>query len=144
MSAAGDDRADPRPSPGFTLIEMLVVLAILGLVSGIAYPALDRALRRQAFLDACARVEAGVRSARAAALAEGRAVRVRGDADGHGFLYGDAEEPLPDAAVLRLPADGIAFYPDGSATGGDVVLRLQGLDRGWRVVRGTGRLERLP
>lgn len=137
MSAAGN-------ASGFTLIEMLVTLAIAGLISGIAYPSLERALRRQDALDAAMRIEAALRSARAEALGGGRAVRLRMLPDGGGVRYGDAEERLPKGAALRLPPAGIAFFADGSAEGGEVVLTASGMARRWRIQGGTGRVERLP
>ncbi|NLS28369.1 hypothetical protein S2M10_33790 [Sphingomonas sp. S2M10] len=136
MSAAGNPA-------GFTLIEVLVTLAIAGLISAIAFPSLERALRRQAFLDASMRVEAVLRSARADAVGGGQAVRLRLSPDGHGLADGDTVETVPDDLALRLPADGVAFFPDGSARGGDLTLAGAGMLRRWRVAGGTGRVERI-
>lgn len=137
MSAAGN------PQAGFTLIEVLVTLAIAGLIGSIAFPSLDRALRRQAFLDASMRIEAALRSARADAVGGGRAVRLRLARDGHGLTDGDAVESLPDDLALRMPIDGLAFFPDGSARGGELTLAGAGMARRWRVVGGTGGVERV-
>lgn len=137
MSAAGN-------ACGFTLIEVLVTLAIAGLIGGIAYPSLERALRRQEALDAAMRIEAALRTARADALGGGHVVRLRMLPDGQGVRHGDAEERLPAGAALRLPPAGIAFFADGSAKGGEVVLTAPGVVRRWRVQDGTGRVARLP
>src|ERR1700741_3062673 len=67
MSATG--KTDER---GFTLIEMLVVLAILGLVAAIGYPAVDRALAGRHFAQAVASVEGQLHAARASAIATSR------------------------------------------------------------------------
>jgi prepilin-type N-terminal cleavage/methylation domain-containing protein len=102
MSATG--RSDAR---GFTLIEMLVVLAVMGLVSGIAFPAVERSIAHMQFRLAAADIEAGLRAARAAAIAGGAPVAYVAASPG-----GNAE--------VELPRGGLEFYPDGSASGGTV------------------------
>lgn len=136
MSAAG--RA------GFTLLEMLVILAILALVTGIAFPALDKAMRRQAFAEATARVETMLREARARAIGEGAAVRLRAGPGGHALAAGMRVERLPDTAVVRLPSAGLAFFPDGSATGGRVDLVDGRLGAHWQVRAATAGIGRVP
>jgi general secretion pathway protein H len=107
---------------GFTLIEMLVVIAVLGLIAGIGFPAVDRALDRAEFRAAAARVELAAREARARAIGSGAPVAF-GVPTGGGPIrrQGDAFA-LPATMRLALPPQGLRFYPDGSATGGQIVL----------------------
>lgn len=104
MSATG--KTDAR---GFTLIEMLVVLAVLGLVSGVAFPAVERAVAQQRFRLAAGEVEATLRGQRASAIAQG-------------IRLGVASPALDGAMTVDLPAAGLDFYPDGSSSGGQVTL----------------------
>lgn len=126
---------------GFTLIEILVVLAILGLMAGLI---VSRGPMRSQRLetDAAARSVAGaLRLARAQAIAQNRPVEVSVDALGHMFRIGAAvPQKLPPSlaisvtAVTGLTAGGrigaISFAPDGSSSGGRIELAESG-----RVVR---------
>lgn len=115
---------------GFTLLEMLVVLAVLGLVIGIVVSrgpsgsvVLD--LRAQAAL-----ITQALRSARGEAIATDRHVAFLLDAPSHRFQVGT--HPPSDLAAqmqVSMQAAGtgpgqarIVFAPDGSATGGRIAL----------------------
>ena len=124
-----------RTSAGFTLIEMLAVLAILALVASIALPVLRRppdALR----LEAAARMLASaLRLTRAQAIAGNAELSLSIDADRRVF-----ESPVHPATALdpeisiamtvaaperRAGAAGsIRFFPDGTSSGGDIDLTL--------------------
>ena len=106
---------------GFTLLEMLVILGILGLIAGIGFPALDKALKGAAFHAAAARVELALRQRQAGAVRLGRpqaltAAELRAIADG--------PDPRARSATLRVeaPQGGLLFFPDGTSRGGEVVL----------------------
>ena len=114
---------------GFTLIEMIVVLAIMGLMLGLV---LTRGPVRNARLemDAAARDIAGsLRLARAQAIAENRPVTLDVDVV-HGNIRTDNGPPhaLPAALAIRVvaPRSGgvpaIRFAPDGSSSGGRIEL----------------------
>ncbi|WP_158299015.1 pilus assembly FimT family protein [Sphingomonas psychrotolerans] len=113
-------RHSAAPTCGFTLVELLVILAILSLMAGIVFPSVEKAMRRQSFVDSARRVELGLRSARAAAVGGGMAVRFVAARDGHGFRYAGREDRLPETATIALPDRGIQFFADGSAIGGPV------------------------
>jgi general secretion pathway protein H len=123
--------AVPARTAGFTLIEMMVVLVVLGLALTLI---LARGPMRSVAAEAgsaAGSVAQALRVARAQAIAQGRPLRVLLDAAGHRVL----PENLPavalpaavsmdvtDASGARMRAGVIGFAPDGSSTGGAVEL----------------------
>lgn len=106
---------------GFTLIEALVVLGVVGLVAGLAYPQIDRAMATLQARQARVEVAGGLLQARAQAMRVNRPVALAVTADGTGFSVGTAPaHTLPGAARLDALPDRIWFYPDGSASGGAI------------------------
>jgi general secretion pathway protein H len=134
MSAAG------KPA-GFTLIEMLVVLAVTALVTGIAFPALDRTMRGQSFEGAADAIELGLRSARADAISRGVPIRFELGADRRSVLVGGGVIPIPSGTVVTLPTQGIAFFSDGTSNGGRIDLVGSGRSRRLDVDPGSGAVE---
>lgn len=122
MSAIG--KIEPRAA-GFTLLEMLVVLAVLGLISALAFPAAERAQLGQRFEGDAATLEARLHAARAAAIASS-APRVL--------------EPgkLDGGSRVETPGESIVFYPDGSARGGALVLSAGRRSRRYTIDPGSG------
>jgi general secretion pathway protein H len=122
-------------SAGFTLIEMLVVLTIIGLVAALGFPALRRppdSLRLEA---ATRTLASALRLSRAQAIARNADVAVTIDTDRRMFessavrataLDPDISLKMIFAATERRgrAAGAIRFFPDGSSTGGDIVLIL--------------------
>ena len=121
-----------RADQGFTLIEMMVVLAIMGVLIGIAVsrgPVRSQGLQTRAAAGALAQA---LRTARAQAIARSQTVTVVIDPVRRLFTA-DGAPPQALAAGLGLEArppalpgpNGtklIQFGPDGSATGGEVLL----------------------
>ena len=105
--------------PGFTLIEMTVVLVILALVAGLV---LTRAPTRGGTVDlraATSLVAGTLRVARTRAIAANRPVPVRFDpADAALQLGGDPVRRLPPGIRIAAAAAAILFRPDGSSSGG--------------------------
>jgi prepilin-type N-terminal cleavage/methylation domain-containing protein len=112
MSATGEPN-------GFTLLEMLVVLGIAALISGIGFPAMQRQIAAQEFRTGVASATALLRDARARALRGDGVIRI--EAGPEGLRAGQTTLPLPRTVSVALDRP-IAFYGDGSATGGIVAI----------------------
>jgi general secretion pathway protein H len=124
---SGDRRA------GFTLIEMIVVLAVLGLMLGLVLsrgPMRSRTLSTRAAVGALA---GGLREARARAISTNHPVEFALDIEHKTFQIGGAAPTrLPAEYGLTLMTTGnerhsetqgaIRFEPDGSSTGGRIEL----------------------
>jgi general secretion pathway protein H len=125
-------------SPGFSLIELLVVLAIAALIMTVTPPLLSNAMPGLQLKSTARQVAAGLRYARDRAVArrsevsltvdlEARSVTVT-DRDGEIAIPDDLEISLVTAASeLRDETLGhIRFYPDGTSTGGRVTVSYRG------------------
>lgn len=108
-----------RHAGGFTLIEVLVVLVILGLMAELV---IARGPARSAGVDArsASNVLAGsLRVARSEAIVTDRPVLVAIDGAAGSVRVGTAP-PRRLGAVLIPPAHPIVFAPDGSSSGGRI------------------------
>lgn len=104
-----------RTDAGATLLEMLVVLAVLGLALGVGFPRLRgvyEALDAQAARTALA---ADLRSARARAVREDRPVVFEVAPDGREFAWDGVRTQLPDGLRLLASPRNFIFHPDGGA-----------------------------
>ncbi len=122
-----------QPNAGFTLIEMIVVLAILGLTLALVASYRAPWSRTLAADGVAMQLAADLRLARSQAIAGNRPVVVSVDLPGHRYRIGaGAFHGLPPEMRIELQtvaeerenahiAD-IRFNPDGSSTGGRIVL----------------------
>lgn len=118
---------------GFTLIEVIIVVVILGLVAGLVMtrgPMRSHTLEARAAAADVARV---LRGARGQAIGSNRSVLVLVDVARRAIAVdGGTIRPIPAnlaVAVSAVPQEtrgrllaGIRFQPDGSASGGRIVL----------------------
>ena len=107
MSAAGN------PDAGVTLLEALVVIAIMALIAGLMAPNIGASLDLLSLRQSAAVLQADLRIARATALRTGRPVVVKPLPGGHGYDWIGGTRHLPGAIVLSMSAP-VSFLPDGS------------------------------
>jgi general secretion pathway protein H len=116
---------------GFTLVELLVVFALLALVTAIVPFAFDRLREGTQYRDTVRAALTDLRQARQRAQAEGREVRFRIDLAQRRFgTEGQPPRELPQPLAMRttvaqVELEGgrgaaIRFLPGGGATGGSV------------------------
>jgi prepilin-type N-terminal cleavage/methylation domain-containing protein len=116
-----------RQQPGFSLLELLVVLILLGIMAGIAGPATGRFLSSLDFKKQTAEFMKVIRYARLMAVTEGKSVTMT-TAEGSKALVlsGGVEENrdlgLADNDTLELEPEEIIFFPEGYATPGTLVF----------------------
>jgi prepilin-type N-terminal cleavage/methylation domain-containing protein len=120
MSALGDRRARAL-SDGFTLLEVLVVIAVLALISGLAFPHIERTMESVRFASARATVEAATDAARAEAARTNSSMVLNASRDGHSLLSnGRIVATLPSSIRLETSENAPHFFGDGSSDGGAI------------------------
>jgi general secretion pathway protein H len=140
-------------SPGFTLIEVVAALAIIGLIAALALPLFPRGTTRAGVEAYAMQIASGLKGERVTAIRRGQTIATALDADSKSIRFG------ANGAVLRLPADVgfeallaqrcagradgriIAFYPAGGACGAAIALSRPGLRLEIRVNWLTGGVE---
>ena len=140
---------------GFTLIELMVVFAIMALVLSIAPSAYDKMKTSMEYRDAVRGVITDMRAARQQAVLTGRDSLFALDLQTRQYgVEGGSSRSIPDNIEMRaIVADseakgthfGIRFLPSGGASGGSVdVLRNSGDGIRLRVDWFSGRVEQEP
>jgi general secretion pathway protein H len=123
-----------RSERGFTLIEMLVVIAIVALIAAFALPQFSGAQAKADMTSTAHRLAAGLRSTRSLAMTHGRSEAFSLDT-AHGlYRSGTGAAQVIDKKVgltlvtasqerIDAAAGSIRFFADGSSTGGGIGLR---------------------
>jgi general secretion pathway protein H len=123
-----------RMSAGFTLVELVVVLAIMGLVLTAVVGTRPKTSPIRIAVTARA-IASSLQLARAQAMASNIETVFRVDTRRLEFGMDGKAQPLPkELAVVMTIAEaerthdsgGIRFYPDGQSSGGDIALSLDG------------------
>ena len=123
-----------RRDRGFTLVELLVVLAIIGLSLAIVAPLLARHSGGASLNAAASEIRTVLNQARSTAIAEDRTVAFRGDPAG-GYWLDRNHFTLPlmnGIQPLRVATAGtarISFFPSGGSSGGRIVVSSGGAER---------------
>ena len=117
-----------RRQAGFTLVEILVVLAVAGLLAGLAAGVGGRQLDGWRMRGAGHDLVADLRRLRAAAMAANRPKRLTADPQSGTWRPEDEpERRVPDGARLVVSAPELVFRPDGTAAqGGRIALIRDG------------------
>jgi general secretion pathway protein H len=135
--------APHHPDAGYTLIELLVVLAIMGMIAGVALPLLS-AGRPGIETKALARALASdLQLARQDAISRNTAnhVVLRRSGSRYALWPVGTWHALPQGIGLSMQGGEIAFYPDGSTSGGTILVEGGGVRRRVDVRWPTGRID---
>lgn len=123
-----------RSVAGFTLLELLVVLALMAMIYGLAAPMISAGMPGTELKGATRQLAAGLRKARSLAVTQKQEAVLTLDVEQRRFtLTGDKREyALPtklelslytaQSELLRDKVGAIRFYPDGSSTGGRITV----------------------
>ena len=124
--------AKPGPLPGeargYTLLELIVVLLILGAAAAVVAPSVASLLWRSPLDEAAERAAALLHDARAAAARSGSSVTVALSADGRELR--SPTDTLRLEPPLRIEASRsertVVFYPTGLAAGAHWIVESEG------------------
>jgi len=132
--------AGDQAARGFTLLETIIVLAVIGLLFAVSSPALDGMLKTMEYREAVRYLAGAARQAKREAQLTGTAIDLIIDAKRGRFIVKLSSDPrvvdemtaLPDsltysvisAAGVTSSDDlaGIRFYPAGGSTGGEITV----------------------
>ncbi len=118
MSATGSEA-------GVTLIEMLVVLAILALIGSVAFSGTPRIVERMAFHQSLSGLGAQARMARARAVRLNEPTAIVPARDSASYRVGADDVALPRG--LAVSGGPIRYFADGTANGARVQITGAGL-----------------
>jgi len=138
---------EERRTRGFTLIEILVVLALAGLILAVTPPLLSKAMPGLQLKSTARELAAGLRFARSRAVSQRTEAVLTLDLEARSATVSGRDKSLsiPEEFDVELVSTrgemesdtqgSIRFYPDGTSTGGRITLGYKGggydLDVDW-------------
>ena len=134
----GYPQSGRQTEAGFTLLEMLIVIAIVALAAAVAMPALTRPSDGLRLQTTARDLINAMRLTRAMAIARNAETTLAIDVDKRTITSAAirTQSFAPDIAAkvtfaqlegtVAHSTGSFRFFPDGSATGGDIALRLHG------------------
>ncbi|WP_110686765.1 GspH/FimT family pseudopilin [Salinicola aestuarinus] len=144
--------AKPQGQGGFTLLELLVVIVLVGVAASILAVGIGRGMHAAEERRTLADLVSGLRGARVEAITGGSPVQARFDLAGRRLeVAGQPTVTWPEAFELHLHTArelgaAFAFYPDGASSGGYV--EVAHASRHWRIdiawLTGRTQLQSLP
>jgi general secretion pathway protein H len=136
---------------GFTLLELIVVLVILGIAMTIGTISINRAYQKSTLKDEALRVQGTLRHARDSSLIDRMPVTFMLEEEaGQFWLERDGKvfgrvRKVPMG--LAIEGESIVFMPKGNSTGGVVIIKRSKQDRGYVIevdkVTGVAKIRRL-
>jgi len=140
---------------GFSLIELMVVMVLVVGLFGLVGTSISRSVGGAELRNEVREIIAGLRHTRGQAIIKRKEMVFRADAGNMTWqAAGREERQLPEGLDITLNtarsemtgenAGGIRFFPDGSSTGGSVLLSVD--ERKWYVTVGwlTGEISQDP
>ncbi len=124
----------PSRAGGVTLLELLVVMALMGLIAAMAVPMFGSGVSSTELKSSARQVAAGLRFARSEAVATRNETRMWLDLEKRAFRvdHDPRQHNLPAGLEMKLftaqndiadeKVGSIRFYPDGGSNGGRVTL----------------------
>lgn len=123
-----------KKSAGFTLVELLVVMGIVGMILAVVLSARPNTAATRVAV-AARTVAATLQLARAQAMASNTETVVRIDTDKRQIGLAKSMHPLPRGMTVAITVaeteragdtGGMRFYPDGQSSGGEILLTFEG------------------
>jgi general secretion pathway protein H len=127
-------KVGPKSSAGFTLVELIVVIGIMGLVLAVVLSSKPKPATARVAVAARA-VTATLQLARARAMASNSDVVFRIDPHQGQFGLPGSMHVLPRGMSIAMTiadterigeSGGLRYYPDGQSSGGEILLMLNG------------------
>lgn len=150
MGASSQMIASNRKS-GFTLLELLLVVALLAVVAVIVAPPAGAWLDKMAFRDSAKRLAAALRLARLDAMRRGVIMEINLAPKRTGVLVGRQRLEIQGGGIVSYlgsatgievgKESSIVLYPDGSADRGLVILKANSANAHVSIHPVTGRVE---